>query len=263
MPIEYQHTIGKVSEAAFRDVDFSVMGIAFDLHNEYGRLFDEELYSIEMENRLGSKGIEVLREFEILVSFETFKKRFYVDLLVGAGIPYELKVVDALTGAHHCQLLNYLFLLNAGLGKLVNFGADRVRGRFVSTSLSRADRRAPDLCQLGWDEASTCRPLLPVLTGLLNDWGTGLSLSLYREALLALVAQKETMEPVPLYRDGRSLGSRTVALLSETVMLHLTSIRTGIAEQERFLRRLLDLSDLEKAQWINLENSRVTLRSIS
>ena len=141
MPITHQQPLQPIGQAAFKQLDYKVMGLAFELHRELGQLFDESIYQTALTQVLSSKEISTLSEFHIQVTHRGFSKDYYVDLMVDQSLPYELKTCASLNASHTYQLLNYLLLANLQHGKLLNFKAPSVEGRFVSTTLGREDRQ--------------------------------------------------------------------------------------------------------------------------
>lgn len=107
MPIIPQHTVHRISEGEFKEIDYTVMGAIYDTHNELGRLFDESIYSSALYERLTAKNITCSREFEIQAIHKGFIKSYYIDLLVHSGVPYELKTAAQLNSSHDSQLLHY------------------------------------------------------------------------------------------------------------------------------------------------------------
>jgi len=44
MAIQFKHDIKKIDEKGFYRIDYRVTGMAFDIHNEIGRLWNEKIY---------------------------------------------------------------------------------------------------------------------------------------------------------------------------------------------------------------------------
>jgi len=128
------------------------MRIVFDVHNEFGRLLDEELYKQEVAERCAIAGLQAEREVRIRVVHEGFAKDYSMDLLVSRGYMLEAKAAERLMAAHRAQSLNYLLLAGLNHGKLVNFRTDRVEHEFVSTTLTLHDRRQIELITDDWVE---------------------------------------------------------------------------------------------------------------
>src|SRR5690348_11638496 len=114
MSIEISTAIQAFDQEKFHTLDRRVMGIIFDIHNEFGPLLDEGLYKLAIAERCLTLGIQpVEREVRIRVQHATFSKDYFMDLLFCGGAMLEAKVAEALVPAHRAQALNYLLL--AGL----------------------------------------------------------------------------------------------------------------------------------------------------
>lgn len=141
MSIEIEGEIKRIDEQEFYEIDYQVTGLAYAIHNEIGRLWDEKIYQNELANRCRAAGLgNVKTEVPISVLYKDFCKEYYVDLLVNDSIIYELKTVGKLNSEHEKQTLNYLLLLGLQHGKLINFRPASVQKRFVSTTLLPKDR---------------------------------------------------------------------------------------------------------------------------
>lgn len=44
MPISINHLIKEFSEKEFHDLDYRIMNLAFQAHNDLGRFYDEKIY---------------------------------------------------------------------------------------------------------------------------------------------------------------------------------------------------------------------------
>jgi hypothetical protein len=51
IPIQVCATTHRLDDAAFRQIAFDVMSCVFDIHNEFGRFFDEKIYKAELCRR--------------------------------------------------------------------------------------------------------------------------------------------------------------------------------------------------------------------
>lgn len=58
MPIEINAAIEALEQEQFRALDRRVMGVIFDIHNEFGPLLDEALYKFEIAERCLALGIQ-------------------------------------------------------------------------------------------------------------------------------------------------------------------------------------------------------------
>jgi hypothetical protein len=56
MPVELITTIEAFDQEAFHALDRRIMRVVFDIHNEFGRLLDEDLYKREISARCAAGG---------------------------------------------------------------------------------------------------------------------------------------------------------------------------------------------------------------
>jgi len=105
MPIECTEKIRAATREEFYQIDQRLLGVAYDVQNQFGRFLNERLYQNEISERCTDLfGLELVQEMEIRVSFRDFVKEYFVDLLVNQSVPIETKTVEKLTQAHEAQL---------------------------------------------------------------------------------------------------------------------------------------------------------------
>jgi GxxExxY protein len=220
MAIDCPISIRTLSKSEFADLDYRVMRLAFESQNTLGRLCDEIIYQNDLAIRLESAGLgPIYKEVPVTVTHREFKKTYWLDLVVSGAAVYELKTVTTLSTDHEAQLLNYLFLSNCERGKLINFRPAQVQSRFVNAALTTRMRRQFEIDTRLWhDSSEPCKFFEALVLEMLEDWGTSLELSLYTEALTFLFGGEErVLQPVPLIRNGQSMGHQRLHLLSPDV----------------------------------------------
>ncbi len=260
MPIDVRTDLRAMTEDVFKEVAFAVTGEVFDIHNRFGNLFNERVYKYELARKcrcLGFPQIDV--EVPVEVTFESFRKEYFLDLLVCGGALFELKAEAALVPAHQSQTLNYLFLTGLQRAKLFNFGAIRVQHEFVSTTLTLDGRRRfviNDRHLRAIDSDS--HRFRELFVAILSDWGCFLSLSLYREAIAHFFGGTEqVIRQLPVMADGQLLTTQPTHTLNDRTAFKLTATsETDIMEVA--LRRFLQHTQLTAIQWVNLRNHDVT-----
>jgi GxxExxY protein len=106
------------------------MGIAFQVYNELGHGFTEDIYQEALERELGTRKIPFLSQAELPVIYKglPLRKKLRPGLVVSEHIVVELKAVSSLTSEHEAQLLNYLKATSNPVGYLVNFGCPEKLG---------------------------------------------------------------------------------------------------------------------------------------
>lgn len=253
MPVNLTVQPEAITQDQFQQIDYAIMGCAFAIHNDLGRLLNESVYQEALKRSCEALSINCLREVEITVTHKSFTKKYYLDLLVRNGTIYELKAVDTLSPSHESQLLNYLLLCNLSFGKIINFRGKSVETRYVSTTLNTEERKEFKIHTDDWKPQSIyCESIPAIINELILDLGTHLDLSLYKEALVHLTDPIQSLQkPVELYREGESIGQQNLNLLNDTTLLTVSSLRSGLRSYENQLLRLLSHTKLDNIQWVN------------
>jgi GxxExxY protein len=109
----------------FESEGYELMGAAFEVYNELGAGFLEEVYQEALQRVLIEKRIPFIAQPRLEVWFRGSPlTKFYVaDFLVYGEIIVELKAARAIAPEHEAQLLNELRATNKRIGYVINFGA--------------------------------------------------------------------------------------------------------------------------------------------
>jgi GxxExxY protein len=267
MPITSPIPPCRISQEEFKAIDYRVMRLAFACQNELGRLCDESIYQNDLTARLEAAGLgPIQREVPVVLTRGNFCKKYYLDMVIGNGAIYELKAAAQIIAEHEAQLMNYLFLLGANHGKLINFRPAQVQSRFVNTTLTPEARRQMTVDTSRWEEeGGRSRELRIAFVGLLNDWGGFLELPLYLEALIHLLGgEAQVMQTLPLTRNGVPLGNQRLQMLSPDAAFRITALpEIDAREYEKSLCSLLRHSALRAVQWLNIFQHTVHLVTLT
>ncbi|MCU0858487.1 MAG: GxxExxY protein [Pontiellaceae bacterium] len=265
MPITINHPIKMLSEQDFHALDYQVMKLAFETHNELGRFYNEEIYKHELIERCQKSGLETAKEVKINLTHGSFKKNLFIDLLIECGSICELKAVRSIDASHRVQTLGYLFLSGTQHGKIINFRPPSVEHEFVSTSLTQVDRRLVSINEKNWNhESKSASRLKSIVINLLTDWGAFLDTDLYKEAICQLYGNgEEIIQPVEIKTGTSVLGKQNIPLLSPTESFCVSSIKTGISAYKTHLHRFLQHTHLKCLHWINIDNLNIQFQSLS
>ena len=260
MPITLRTPLRRLSQAEFGDLAYSVMGCVFQIHRDLGRFFDEKIYKRELAHR--HPGVQL--EVPIEVTHGTFRKLQFIDVLVDGGGPFEFKAVEAITPRHPAQLLHYMLLAELEHGKLVNLRNKSVEHEFVNTTLTRKDRVQFEIADSQWTaNAPGAARFKEVLTALLRDWGTGLDLQLYEEALTHLLGgEPQVLADVEVRPREHTLGHQKMRLVAPRVAFVLTALPEADADFESHTRRLLRNTALDTILWANISLKMVMFTRI-
>ena len=108
----------------FQQEGYDFMGAAFEVYNEMGNGFLEEVYQECMENELTLRNIPFVSKSRLPIFYKgrPLKRYYEADLIIIGEIVVEPKSVKALLAEHDAQLINYLRATRKRVGYLVNFG---------------------------------------------------------------------------------------------------------------------------------------------
>ena len=264
MPIRTSVPIRIFDQESFHQVDKRVTGIAFAIHNEFGRYLDECIYQGELTRHCREAGFEAHPELEICVSFCDFTKQYFADLLIDRGVIIETKAAAALSPAHKGQTLNYLFLCELHHGAMLNFRPDRVQHEFVSTSLTRAERSRYEFVAVDWNPLTPrCHEIQEILGQLLIEWGAFLDPLLYRDALTHFLGgEGRIVREIAVQSAGQLIGTQNVYLLNDDIAFSVTASIHRPESVFEHQRRFLKHTPLRAIQWINFNHHQIELRTI-
>jgi len=260
MPIIVHAETRRLSQEEFRAISYEVMRRIFDIHNRFGRLFEEDVYQSELVRHCDAK-VEVPIEIQH-GGFATF---LFMDVLVSGGAVFELKAVDALHDRHRAQLIQYLLMAELSHGKLVNLRSDAVEHEFVNANLTRADRIAFTVDDVEWDSSfNGAQDLRHAIEALLRDIGTGLDVSLYEDVIAHMLGGNEhVLQDVEILSGDQRIGTQKLRLSSPQSHFRITSLdarsQAGYGEH---LRRFLKHTTLDGIQWINVTRHEVRFTTI-
>ena len=218
MPIEVSTEIHAIPQDQYHQIDRQMLGVAFEIHNEYGRLLDEEFYKSELKKRCSQIGMQVTREQLIRVRHGQFTKDYFIDLLFENSVIVECKCAQSITQAHRGQTLNYLQLTETNHGSLVNFRPFKVKREFVSSHLTHEIRRKFKVCGQNRDDGPAFRRLMEVVIAFCSD---------------------------------EVVYEHSMSMLTQDIGLAVTAMST-IAETRIQLQRLLSHTLLAGIVWVNL-----------
>jgi GxxExxY protein len=265
MPIEVTSRIEVFDQEAFHGLDKKLMRIVFDVHNKFGRFFDETLYKSEIAARWINAGFGTAeREVRITAKHGTFQKDYLMDILFNAGLMLEAKTTEILTPNHRTYGLNYLFLTGMRHGRLVNLRPERVQHEFLSTRLTAERRHEFTIDDSDWKclnpESSV---LKDTLVDLLKDWGAFLEAGLYKEAVTHFLGGTEkVVRFVPIVSAGRTIGEQKLHLLNADTAFSFTSVVAKPNSMMEHQRRFLEHTPLRFIQWVNFRRHRIEFRTL-
>ena len=104
---------------------YAIRGAIYEVHNEMGSGFREEVYQQCLERELTCRGMhyDAKKELRIYYKGVPIEKTYIPDFLCYGKIIVEIKAAAELAAEHRAQLMNYLRLTHMKMGLLVNFAS--------------------------------------------------------------------------------------------------------------------------------------------
>lgn len=266
MPIYVSSPVVVLSEKEFKDIAYQVMGFAFDVHRDLGTLFSEVVYKDDIAKACRKAGYSrVERELPVRVFHENFEKRYFVDLLVEGGALFEFKIREGLIEEDRAQTLNYLFVLEIPRGKLAALGGVEVQHRFVSTTLSHAERKRFSIDKHRWQKLnSESAQFLERFVAIVSDWGSFLELPLYQGAMTHFSGGEDrVVQEIAVIRQGAVVAKQKVHLLNDDTAFRITALEGDLSQMEFQLRRFLAHTSLRAIQWVNIYQHELTFTTLT
>lgn len=263
MPIELGFRIEPLNDRQFDEIDYKLMGCAYAIQNEFGRLLNENLYQKELAFRMNDH-YECLMEAPIRLTHKTFIKQLYIDLLIANGLVCEIKVAESTADAHLNQLIQYMLLANASHGKLVNFGTSSVDGKLINSFLSPQSRLKLTFNFERWNQKEAqSQHFSNLATELLEDWGGFLAGETYLQALTHLLGGEEkVVREIDILSAGRIVYRQKARLLNDETAFKLTTIKGDRSNYRSQLKKFLSSSKLQFVHWINLNKHEVVFETV-
>jgi GxxExxY protein len=260
MPIIRPIETRRISQEEFGRLAYEVKGHVIAIHNDFGRFFDEKIYKKELADRLS--GVEL--EVPVTVVFGSFSKTYYLDVLVNRGGLFEFKAAESIHPRHRSQTLTYLLLFDLAHGMIFNLRPEMLGSEFVNCHQRLADLRNPALDTIRFDaRAAGAAFFHDTLKALLSDWGSGLDIGLYEEALTHLLGGEEKVNvPIPVIGSKGRLGDQKFRMLAPDVAFKLTALTEEENNFESHARRLLEHTSLKAIHWANMRHGKITFTTI-
>jgi GxxExxY protein len=112
------------TQVLYAELSYQIMEIIFEVHNQLGPGFSEEIYERAVVIELKKRNVPFEQQKVISVYYKgELLGTYRLDLIIDGKIILELKAVSALHDLFKQQLLSYLKATGFKLGILINFGS--------------------------------------------------------------------------------------------------------------------------------------------
>ena len=121
-----RNTTGKL---IYSDLTEKIIGICYQIHNQYGSGQKESVYQNALEEKLTLKKISYKKEFPIEIkSIDTGKKlgSHRLDFVVDEKVVVEMKAIKFTPQKLEQQLYSYLKNSSYQVGLMINFGSSKL-----------------------------------------------------------------------------------------------------------------------------------------
>ena len=148
---------------------------------------------------------------------------------------------------------------------MINFRSEQVEHEFVNSNVTLETRRGFQIDVTRWDRGfPDGGRFQDVLIECLRDWGSGLDLRLYTDALTHSFGGLEAVErEIDVSSHGQWLGRHQVRLINPATAFRLTSRDGNFSECESDLRRFLRHTSLDCIFWANITLKEVRFIQIT
>ena len=108
----------------YREEVYAIIGACFEVYNEMGPGFLEDVYQEALERELTFRAMPYESKPKLAIHYkgQLLTKKYEPDFVLHSKIIMEIKATKALTEEHRCQVHNYLKATSFQVGLLVNFG---------------------------------------------------------------------------------------------------------------------------------------------
>lgn len=265
MGIKFSKSIKYISDKDFHDLDYKVMGLAFQVHKELGKFWNEFVYRNYLIQLCKKNGLQTIDfEVPITLTFKNYIKRYYIDIIVNNSIIYELKSTTTISNVHKCQAFNYLLLAGYNHGKIINFGAASVESEFISTLLTPTKRYNYTIYSNKWINIDNdSMQLKDLIISLLNEWGAFLGAQLFYDAIYFFKGGKENVvRPIKIVCNDNVIGTQNFHLLNNKTAFNISALTNDKHFYRENLEKFLFHTPLETLQWINFNHQNIEFETI-
>ena len=114
---------GKTTELLYKELTFTVIGAAMEVHRILGPGSLEAVYQVALERELTLRGIPFEKQVKLPVNYkDVLVGEYFADLIIDGKLIVEIKAVSNFNSQHQAQAMHYLTATGCRLALLQNFG---------------------------------------------------------------------------------------------------------------------------------------------
>ena len=112
----------------YPELSYSIMRAVFEVHNQLGPGFTEDIYENALAMELELQSIPFDRQKQIQIHYKgKYVGKYRLNMVIDQKIILELKAVAEVNEVFRAQLESYLCATGLQLGILINFGSKRIQ----------------------------------------------------------------------------------------------------------------------------------------
>ena len=117
-------------ELIYKELTFSVIGAAMEVHRILGPGFLEAVYQVALERELTLRGVPFERQVKLPVIYkDILVGEYFADVVIDKKFVVEIKAVSKFNASHQAQAMHYLAATGLRLALLLNFGTGSLEHR--------------------------------------------------------------------------------------------------------------------------------------
>ncbi len=122
-----------LSDLLYKDEVYKFIACCFEVHNNLGKGFLENVYKEALMYELLKAEIPFEKEKKYNITYKEIilQHHYFSDFIIYDKIIVEIKAQENIIGGHYKQLINYLAASKMKLGLLVNFGEESLKFKRV------------------------------------------------------------------------------------------------------------------------------------
>lgn len=134
-----------LTQKYLNDLSYKVVGACIEVHKVLGPGLYESVYHQCLEQEFKISGIEFRSELEIPINYKgkSIDCKMKCDFYIENAIILEIKSVTEIHPIHKAQILNYMNLLKAPRGLLINFNVTNIYHEGHETFAGREFKNLP------------------------------------------------------------------------------------------------------------------------